>query len=70
MFKNGLTAFRQNGSSKSQRWTYKNAKAMRLGRMWEFTEEGKLSPAKLQEEAKDDIDKAGERLKDYARASK
>jgi len=43
----------------------KNAKAMRLGRMWNYTNEGKLNPNELLEEAKEDIDKAGKRLKDY-----
>ena len=43
----------------------KNAKAMRLGRMWEFTNEGKLNPDELLQEAKEDINNAGKRLKDY-----
>ena len=43
----------------------KNAKAMRLGRMWEYTNEGKLSPDELLQEAKEDIDKAGQRLNNY-----
>lgn len=43
----------------------KNAKAMRLGRMWEYTNEGKLNPDELLKEAKEDIDNAGKRLKDY-----
>lgn len=43
----------------------KNAKAMRLGRMWEYTDEGKLNPDELLEEAKKDIDNAGKRLNDY-----
>jgi integrase len=41
------------------------AKRMRLGRLWEYTAEGKISPDMLLEEAKEDIDKAGKRLKDY-----
>jgi hypothetical protein len=43
----------------------KNVKAMRLGRMWEYTEEGKLNPDEHLKEAKEDIDNAGKRLKDY-----
>jgi hypothetical protein len=43
----------------------KNAKAMRLGRMWEYTDEGKLNPDEFLKEAKEDINKAGERLKEY-----
>jgi len=43
----------------------KNAKAMRLGRMWEYTLEGKLNPDELLQEAKDNIDDAGKRLKAY-----
>ena len=41
------------------------AKRMRLGRMWEYTNQGKISPDTLLKEAQDDIDKAGKRLKDY-----
>ena len=43
----------------------KTAKSMRLGRMLEFTNEGKFNPDELLKEAKEDIDKAGERLKEY-----
>ena len=43
----------------------KNAKAMRLGRMWEYTDEGKLNPDELLKEAKEDIDNAGKKLKKY-----
>ncbi len=43
----------------------KTAKAMRLGRMWEFTDEGKLNPDEFLVEAKEDIDKAGKRLSKY-----
>ncbi len=43
----------------------KNAKSMRLGRMWTYTNDGKLNPDNLLEEAREDIDKAGKRLDDY-----
>ncbi len=43
----------------------KNAKAMRLGRMWEYTNEGKLNPDDLLQEAQEDIEKAGQRLNNY-----
>jgi hypothetical protein len=42
-----------------------NAKAMRLGRMWEYTLEGEFNPDELLKEAKDNIDDAGKRLKVY-----
>jgi len=43
----------------------KTAKAMRLGRMWEFTNKGELNPDEFLVEAKEDIDKAGKRLSKY-----
>jgi len=43
----------------------KTAKAMRLGRMLEYTDEGKLNPDEFLVEAKEDINKAGERLSKY-----
>jgi hypothetical protein len=43
----------------------KNAKIVRLGTMWKYTEEGKLNPDKLLEEAQEDIDNAGKRLDKY-----
>jgi len=43
----------------------KNAKAVRLGRMLEYTDNGKLNPDELLQEAKDNIDDAGRRLKAY-----
>ncbi len=43
----------------------KAAKAMRLGRMWEFTNKGELNPDELLTEAQENIDKAGQRLADY-----
>ncbi len=43
----------------------KIAKEMRLGRMWEYTEEGKLNPEDFLKEAKENIDNAGKRLDKY-----
>ena len=43
----------------------KTAKAMRLGRMLEYTNEGIINPDTLLVEAKEDIDKAGKRLSKY-----
>ena len=42
-----------------------DAKRVRLGRLWEYTDEGVISPDELLKEAKGDIDKAGKRLKRY-----
>lgn len=43
----------------------KTAKAMRLGRMLEYTNNGELNPNEFLVEAKEDMDKAGERLSKY-----
>lgn len=43
----------------------KNAKAMRLGRMWNYTNKGILNPDELLKEAQENIDNAGKRLKEY-----
>ena len=43
----------------------KTSKSMRLGRMWEYTNEGKLNPDELLKEAKEDINLAGQRLSKY-----
>ena len=48
----------------------KNGKGIRLGRMWEFTNEGKLNPDELLQEAKEDIKKTGKRLDAYFEARK
>ena len=48
----------------------KNGKGIRLGRMWEFTNEGKLNPDELLKEAKEDIKKTGKRLDAYFEARK
>ena len=42
-----------------------SAKRARLGRLWEYTEEGKISPDNLLEEAQQNIDNAGQRLNKY-----
>jgi integrase len=41
------------------------ASRIRLGRLYEYTNNGKISPDELLKEAKADIDKAGKRLKNY-----
>jgi ABC-type lipopolysaccharide export system ATPase subunit len=43
----------------------KTAKAMRLGRMLEYTNNGELNPDEFLVEAKENIDKTGERLSKY-----
>lgn len=48
----------------------KSVKSMRLGRMWEFTNEGKLNPDELLKEAKEDVNLTGKRLEDYFYAKK
>jgi hypothetical protein len=48
----------------------KNGKGIRLGRMWEYTLEGKLNPDELLAEAKKDINLTGKRLEDYFYARK
>jgi len=41
------------------------AKSMRLGRLWELTNKGEINPDELLAEAQQDINKTGERLKNY-----
>jgi len=48
----------------------KTAKSMRLGRLWELTNKGEITPDELLAEAKEDIDKTGKRLNDYFVAKK
>jgi integrase len=62
---NWINSLDQMAKDRGKKGLTKNAKAMRLGRMWEYTNEGKLNPDKLLKEAQEDIDKAGERLRFY-----
>ena len=62
---NWVNSLDQTANQRGKSGLTKNAKAMRLGRMWEYTNEGKLNPDELLEEAKEDINNAGKRLKDY-----
>ncbi|MBN2261109.1 MAG: hypothetical protein JW702_11215 [Clostridiales bacterium] len=41
------------------------AKSMRLGGLWEFTKKGEINPDELLAEARQDINKTDERLKNY-----
>ncbi len=62
---NWLNSLDQIAKNRGKKGLSKTAKAMRLGRMWEFTNEGKLNPDELLKEAKENIDNAGKRLSKY-----
>jgi len=62
---NWIESLDQTASNRGKDGLTKNAKAMRLGRMWEYTLEGKLNPDELLKEAQENIDNAGMRLKVY-----
>ena len=62
---NWLNSLDQIAKNQGKKGISKTAKAMRLGRIWEYTNEGKLNPDEFLVEAKEDIDKAGERLSKY-----
>ena len=55
----------QMAKDKGKKGLSKDAKAMALGRMWEYTNEGKLNPDKLLKEAQENIDETGNRLRYY-----
>jgi integrase/regulator of replication initiation timing len=63
--KNWFESLDASAQSRGRSGLTQQAKRVRLGRMWEYTEEGKLNPDELLKEAQADIDKAGQRLKDY-----
>jgi integrase len=63
--KNWFESLDTSAQSRGKSGLTQQAKRVRLGRLWEYTNEGKISPDFLLEEAKQDIDKAGKRLKDY-----
>ena len=65
---NWLDSLDQMAKIRGKNGLTKNAKAMRLGRMWEYTNKGELSPDELLAEAQEDIDKAGKRLSEYFEA--
>jgi len=62
---NWLKSLDQMAKTRGKNGLTKNAKAMRLGRMWNYTNKGKLNPDELLKEAKENIDNAGQRLSNY-----
>ena len=62
---NWIDSLDQMAKIRGKKGLSKTAKAMRLGRMWEYTNKGELNPDELLAEAKEDIDKAGKRLSEY-----
>jgi integrase len=63
--KNWFESLDASAQSRGKSGLTQQAKRVRLGRLWEYTNQGKISPDELLKEAHDDIDKAGKRLKDY-----
>jgi len=55
----------QMAKDKGDKGLTENAKAMCLGRMWEYTLEGKLNPDELLQEAQENVDETGEQLRMY-----
>ncbi len=68
--KNWLNSLNKSAEKRGKKGLSKNGKGIRLGRMWEYTLEGKLNPDELLQEAKDDIKKTGKRLDEYFEARK
>lgn len=62
---NWLNSLDQMAKNRGKKGLSETAKAMRLGRMWEYTNKGELNPDELLREAQEDMDKAGKRLSDY-----
>ena len=63
--KNWIDSLDQMAKNRGKTGLSETAKAMRLGRMWEYTNKGELNPDTLLVEAQEDIDKAGKRLSEY-----
>lgn len=63
--KNWINSLNQMALQRGKDGLTKNAKAVRLHRMWEYTKEGKLNPDELLKQAEENIDNAGEMLQDY-----
>ena len=68
--KNWINSLNKSAEKRGKKGLSKNGKGIRLGRMWEYTLEGKLNPDELLQEAKEDIKKTGKRLDDYFEARK
>jgi hypothetical protein len=68
--KNWLNSLETSAQKRGKKGLSKNGKGIRLGRMWEYTLEGKLNPDELLTEAKQDIKVTGKRLDDYFEARK
>jgi integrase len=66
--KNWFESLDASAQSRGKSELTQQAKRVRLGRLWEYTNQGKISPDELLKEAQGDIDKAGKRLKDYFNA--
>jgi integrase len=68
--KNWLNSLNKSAQKRGKKGISKNGKGIRLGRLWEYTNEGKLNPDELLKEAKQDIKLTGKRLDDYFEARK
>lgn len=68
--KNWFDSLNRAANNRGKDGLSRNVKAMRLGRMWEFTNKGELNPDELLKEAQEDIKKTGRRLDDYFIAKK
>jgi len=68
--KNWFDSLNRAANNRGKDGLSRNAKAMRIGRMWEFTNKGELNPDTLLVEAQEDIKKTGRRLDDYFFAKK
>lgn len=65
-----LNSLETSAKKRGKKGLSKNGRNIRLGRMWEFTVQGKFSPDELLKEAQQDIYKTGKRLDDYFEARK
>jgi len=63
--KNWVDSLNQMAINRGKDGLTKNAKSVRLHRMFEYTDEGNLNPDELLKEAQQDIDLAGQRLQKY-----
>ncbi len=62
---NWINSLNRSATSRGKAGLTKGAKRVRLGRLWEYTDDGKLSPDDFLEEAREDINKASQRLNKY-----
>ena len=65
-----LDSLETSAKKRGKKGLSKNGRNIRLGRMWEFTLQGKLSPEDLLKEAQQDIKQTGQRLDSYFEARK